>query len=118
MKCDSNLEGMWSAEVSRRSIPRSINMDFIYLTSRKNPGVCGGVYLSQYIGNKHPSLTFTVHVHVKARYFGTIICEDVAILIVKPGKAHEIELGCTGFQNNSGGYNTTYEREPIAVYPL
>jgi hypothetical protein len=108
-----NLSGMWAeALVHQPEAIAEIKLKYLYLTSVDVIGKpCGHNFKSEFIGNIHPSRDIKAKVQTTAIYMGQVIERSLKDIIVSPGKKNEQLLGCTGFANDSGGYDTKYDRE-------
>jgi hypothetical protein len=110
-----NLEGMWSEALKTIAPAQELPVTFVYLTHRKIPGVCGHPYETEFVGNRHQSRAIKAYVKTTAVYMGQVVNESTKAIEVNFGAHNEIELGCTGFANDSGGYDTEYKRKILAA---
>mgnify|MGYP005815942585 CR=1 FL=1 len=107
----ANLEHMWVDELMKEpeAFPNE-RAQYVYLTRRKIDGVCGWPWISEFIGNTHSSKKIRATVKTTSWYLGRKVGESSKEVVVKPGKANEVELGCTGWANPTGA-DTEYRRE-------
>lgn len=124
MNEEYNLSGMWSKETNdftavtveeiiNRELTEEDEIENFFeciwiLKDPMTPGLCGHNFVNQYLLNTFRSRKARTTVTTQAWYMGSIVNSSVKVIDINPGQ--RIDLGCTGFANESGGYDTEYRR--------
>jgi len=123
MNQDYNLTGMWSEETKNfvavaveeiidSELTDKVDIDtFECVWLRKDPiihGLCGHNFVNQYLFSTISSRVARATVTTRAYYMGTLVNSSSKEIDINPGQ--RIDLGCTGFANESAGYDTEYRR--------